>query len=154
MKNALELMKSDHETVKELFEKYESLSDRADNSKEQLARQITGELEVHAKLEETLFYPALRKKRSEDAKEAVREAVEEHLQMKRLINDIGKMTPQDEQFDAKMKVLREEVEHHVEEEENEMFQEAERLFAKSVLKELGMEMAKAKERLMTGQKAS
>jgi iron-sulfur cluster repair protein YtfE (RIC family) len=88
--------------------------------------QIKGALEVHAAIEEEIFYPAVKKARSEEVKGEVRKAYEEHKQVKALLAAIAEISPYDESYSAKIKVLKEDVEHHVKEEEGEMFPDARR----------------------------
>lgn len=116
----VEMLKEDHKKVKELFEEFESAEGR---ERGQIAHTAIQELEVHADLEETLIYPAIRKEIEED--EMMNEAVEEHHLVHVLIKELKKLKPNDERFHAKFKVLGELVKHHIEEEENEMLPQAE-----------------------------
>ena len=138
--NALELLKEDHQTVASLFEQAESTEKEA--QKKRLFEQIASALEAHTHIEETIFYPALQEQ--EELKDLVMEAFEEHKQVKTLIREMGNLTDGSEKFDAKLKVMKENVEHHVEEEENEMFPQVEQLFDESQLEELGQQMEEAK----------
>lgn len=110
--DAIALLKADHRTVEDLFEKFEATSGKS--SKHKLARQICTELKVHTLIEEEIFYPAFRGKIEEDTLD---EAYVEHDGAKVLINDIEAGSPEDDFYDAKVKVLSEEIEHHVHEEE-------------------------------------
>jgi iron-sulfur cluster repair protein YtfE (RIC family) len=112
-----------------------------------LFTQIQQELDVHARVEEELFYPALKAVRSEEAKDLVREAAEEHRVAKVLLADLAQMQPDAEQYKAKVTVLREYVAHHVKEEENEMFAQATKHLSQKRLVELGAAMATRKETL-------
>lgn len=124
---ATEVLKTDHATVKGLFRDYDKLGDGAVAGKQKLFDRIKEELEVHAAIEEEIFYPAISELGEEkDAEETVREALEEHKIVKTLLAELSGIGPEDEAFDAKMKVLSENVEHHADEEEDEMFP----LFAK------------------------
>ncbi len=142
--DATRLLTEDHRRVEELFEQFEKAS--GDGRKEKLARQICTELKVHAMLEEEIFYPALRGKISEDDLD---EAMVEHDGAKLLINEIEAGGPDDDYYDAKVKVLQEQIEHHVKEEEKQqgnIFQQAR---ATDVdLDALGERMAARKEELM------
>ena len=109
--DAIALLKADHRKVEELFEKFESARS---GSKQALAEQICNELKIHATIEEELFYPALKGKIEE---ETLNEAYVEHDGAKVLINDITAGGPDDAFYDAKVKVLSEEIKHHVKEEE-------------------------------------
>ena len=113
--NAIELLESQHREVETLFRKIEKA---AGPEKEDLFDQIADALAIHASIEEKHFYPATRSQRTEDD---LREAVEEHLSIKRIIADLLECDPEDPQFEAKVIVLKEQVEHHVKEEEEELF---------------------------------
>jgi hemerythrin superfamily protein len=117
--DAISLLIEEHEQVKALFEQYEELGDRANVSKHKLALQICEALTQHALKEEEIFYPAVRKAIKDD--DLMDEALVEHASAKDLIAQIQTMEPGDDLFDAKVKVLSEMIEHHVEEEEGEMF---------------------------------
>ena len=113
--DAIALLKADHRTVEELFEKFENA--RGDGRKRKLAQQICMELIIHSKIEEEIFYPACEGKVEEDL---IKEAYVEHDGAKVLIAEIEAGGPDDEFYDAKVKVLSEQIEHHVEEEEKRM----------------------------------
>jgi len=142
--DAIQLLTEDHRKVEQLFEQFE----KADGSsqKEEIARRICTELKVHAMLEEEIFYPALRGKISEDDLD---EAYVEHDGAKLLINDIEAGGADEEFYDAKVKVLQEQIEHHVKEEEKEqdnIFSQARK--ADVDLEALGEQMAARKAELM------
>lgn len=118
--DAISLLIQDHELVKDLFEQFESLTDRAKVSKKRLADEICAELTMHTLLEEEIFYPAVRGAGKEFA-DLIDEAVVEHASAKQLIAEIEAMDPGEDLYDAKVKVLSEMIEHHVKEEEEEMF---------------------------------
>jgi hypothetical protein len=142
--NAIELLTEDHRAVEALFEKFEKAG--ADEKKETLARRICLELKVHAMLEEEILYPALRGKIDDDDLD---EAYVEHDGAKVLINDIEAGTPDDQFYEAKVKVLKEEIEHHIEEEEKEsdnLFSQARKTDVD--LDALGVQMAARKAELM------
>jgi hemerythrin superfamily protein len=113
--DAVALLKEDHRTVEELFAKFEKAS--GDDRKKKLADEICMELTIHAMIEEEIFYPACEGKVEEDL---LSEAYVEHDGAKVLISEIEAGSPSDEYFDAKVKVLSEQIEHHVEEEEKRM----------------------------------
>jgi hemerythrin-like domain-containing protein len=115
MANAIEMLRGDHEKVQKLFQQFEQSDE---NTKEQITKQTLHELEIHATLEEEIFYPAAREQVDE---EAIDEALEEHHVAKLLLAELKKMRPGDDRFDAKYKVLAESVKHHIEEEERELF---------------------------------
>lgn len=142
---ATQLLRSDHATVKQLFRRFERAGDRARETKQKVFEQIKQELEVHTKIEETIFYPAVENEVSGSADE-VHEAIEEHAVVKNLLSELAATAPQDDEFDARMKVLIENVEHHIQEEEGEMFPRVEQL-PEARLLELGREMRARKETL-------
>jgi hemerythrin-like domain-containing protein len=144
---ATSLLKEDHQKVRALFRKFEAAGERAYQTKKGLYEDIKSELDIHAQIEEQIFYPAVRDMRSKEGGDLVAEAVEEHTIVKRLLSELEDVTPQDEEFDAKMKVLMENVEHHADEEEKEMFPEAKRVLGADRLEELGLELEEMKESL-------
>ena len=113
--DAIALLKQDHRTVEDLFAKFEKAS--GDGRKQSLAEEICLELSVHAQIEEEIFYPACEGKVDEDL---LKESYVEHDGAKVLIDEIIAGEPSDEFYDAKVKVLQEEIEHHVEEEEKRL----------------------------------
>ncbi|PHV18035.1 hemerythrin [Janthinobacterium sp. BJB303] len=141
--NAINLLLKDHKAVKALFTQYENLSDRSLATKKKLADQICQELTVHTQLEEEIFYPAVRRP-IRDA-DLMDEALVEHASAKELIAQIEAMDPADDLYDAKVKVLSEQIEHHVGEEEGDMFPKVRQ--AGVDLEALGREMAARKEQL-------
>jgi hemerythrin superfamily protein len=128
--DAIALLKQDHRTVEELFEKFENAS--GSERKRKLAEEICLELSVHAEIEEEIFYPACEGKVDEDL---LKESYVEHDGAKVLIAEIMNGGPDDEYYDAKVKVLQEEIEHHVQEEEKRL----EGLFAQARKAELDMD---------------
>lgn len=143
--NALDLLKKQHEEVSKLFKKYDKLGEDAGEEKQELFEQIADRLAAHATIEEKFFYPSIK---SEGTEDIVREALEEHLSVKRLISDLLDMEPDDEAFDAKIQVLREQIEHHVEEEEDDMFKKVRKECSKEQLEDLGLQMEDEYEELM------
>jgi hemerythrin-like domain-containing protein len=146
--NAVQLLKDDHKKVKGLFREFESAGDRAYKTKQEIAEKVFLELEVHSKVEEEIFYPAVRERADKEGQEIVQESLEEHHVVDVLINELRGLDPQDERFDAKFKVLSENVEHHIEEEEKEMLPDAEKLL-RDDLERLGQQMADRKQHLMS-----
>jgi iron-sulfur cluster repair protein YtfE (RIC family) len=142
-KDALSLLKGDHDDVKKLFKEIEAEEDQG-----AIFNQIKEALEAHATIEEEIFYPAVKKARSEEVKDEVREAYEEHKQVKALLAAITEISPEDESYSAKIKVLKEDVEHHVEEEEGEMFPDA-RKYLRDKLQDRGAQMRARKDELET-----
>jgi hypothetical protein len=146
MPDAVEMLKHDHAQVKDLFRQYEATGDRAYQKKQRIAEEVFTELEVHTTLEEELFYPAMKRKTDQDGKDLVAEAVEEHHVVTTLMKELKGLDPKDERYDAKFKVLMENVEHHIEEEEGEMFPEAEEVLGDR-LERLGTQMQARKQQL-------
>ena len=147
--DALELLAEDHKLVNELFEQLEAAED--EKEKRKIFREIKTELDTHARLEETIFYPAM-KERSE-LKDMVAESLKEHKQVKTLLRDIGKLKSGSDRFDPKIETLMESVKHHAEEEEEgKTFPKVRKLFKKDELETLGEELEAAKNKRQ--QKAS
>ena len=132
---AIDLLESQHREVEELFEQLEDAEDR--DECEQIFIQLADKLATHAKIEETHFYPAVKANRTE---EILLESLEEHLAIKRVLADLVEMDLDDETFEAKVKVLQEQVEHHVEEEENDLFPKVKKIFSEDELIAIAQEM--------------
>ena len=139
--NAVELLKADHEVVSGLFEKVKA-TDEAEHP--QIFTKIKAELDVHAHIEESLFYPKLLEEGDEELSSLVREGIEEHRQVKMFLRELHALAEQSDKFEAKLKVLMEDIEHHVKEEEGEMFPLVEDQFDSEVLDELGDAMEEEK----------
>jgi hemerythrin superfamily protein len=121
IRKATTLLKEDHRTVKRLFAEFDKLEDSETTELARIFEEVKKELMVHAQIEEEIFYPAVEKAENDEAQELVREAHEEHRLAKMLIEEISAMQADDDQFCAKMKVLKDSVLHHAEEEESEIF---------------------------------
>lgn len=135
--NALELLKEDHDRVDQLFQKVKANED-GDNTA--VFEKIKEELEVHTHIEETIFYPALIEEGDEELKAIVLEGIEEHRQAKMFLREIAALSDDSEKFTPKIKVLMEDIEHHVMEEEGEMFKMVKEQFEEATLEELGKAM--------------
>lgn len=142
--NAISLLMKDHKDVKALFAQYDALSDRSFATKKKLAEQICHELTVHTQIEEEIFYPAVRRPIHDG--DLMDEAVVEHASAKELIAQILSMEPTEDLYDAKVTVLSEQIEHHVKEEEGDMFPKVRKTAVD--LDALGEQMAARKEKLM------
>jgi hemerythrin superfamily protein len=136
---ATALLKNQHREVKALFKKVESTEDP--ETRRQLLDEIGEQLKTHTRIEEEIFYPAVRDVGTEKAQEMVDEAFEEHHVVDLVLAELPDVDPEDERFAAKMTVLRELVLHHADEEEEEMFPMAEKKLGADQLKELGDTMA-------------
>ena len=150
--NAFTLLKADHKKVAGILEKIDSTTERGVKTREELFTQLKTELDVHARIEEEIFYPAL-----EDAKETreiTLEAFEEHRLVKQLLTELEKMDKGDEQWTARFTVLKENIEHHVEEEEGEMFPKARKVLNDGEAEELGTRLEEAKNKQLKAAAAS
>jgi hemerythrin superfamily protein len=143
--DAIELLTSQHDEVKALFKQFDELGERATTSKKKLANEICEQLIMHTQIEEEIFYPALRSV-SKEMEDMLDEALVEHASAKDLISQVQEMEPGDDLYDAKVTVLGEYIEHHVEEEEEEMFPKVRKL--KLDLDALGAEMAARRDELL------
>lgn len=139
--DAFKLLQADHRNVAALFDELEQASGKAKLS---VFNEIKTELELHAHIEEKVFYPALEKPR--ETKELTLEAYEEHAQVKKLLRELSKTRSPNEEWEAKAKVLQENVEHHVEEEENELFPKAQQVLSEEELEDLGERLQAEKSR--------
>ncbi len=138
--DALELLKQDHQKVKELFEQAE---DTEGEDQQEVFEEIKTELETHARIEETVFYPAVQE--HEELKDMVLESLEEHKQIKTLLREMDSLASDSEKFEPKLKVLMENVEHHAEEEEEgKMFPKLRQIMGKQKLEQLGADLEAAK----------
>ena len=140
--DAIELLKKDHEKVSGIFEKLEPTTERATKTREELFTQLKQELDVHARIEETIFYPAILE--AAETRDITLEAFEEHKVVKQLLAELEATSKNEEEWTAKLKVLKENVEHHVEEEEGEMFKNARKVLSREQVEELGTRMEAAK----------
>ena len=150
--DAFKLLKQDHEKVSGIFEKLEPTTERAVKTREELFTQLKQELDVHAQIEEQIFYPAI--KDADETHEITLEAYEEHAVVKQLLAELDAESKETEEWGAKLTVLKENVEHHVEEEEGEMFSKAKKVLSSEQLEELGTRMEEAKQQLKSRAAAS
>ncbi|MEX2274800.1 MAG: hemerythrin domain-containing protein [Actinomycetota bacterium] len=145
--DAITLLKNDHEKVKGLLEKVDSTTERGVKTREELFGKIKTELTVHEAIEEEIFYPAL--KEHVKTKEITLEAYEEHHVVDEIMGEIERTPFDDERWGAKFTVMKENLEHHIEEEENQMFKQARQVLDKGELESLGGRMAARKEALLS-----
>lgn len=136
----IELIKEDHRRVEALFEEYEAFGDDAYAQKAELVATIIDELEAHTEMEETIAYPVFREAFDDEGDKKVEEAYAEHDVAKNLMEDLKTLDPQDPQFDAKVKVLKENIEHHVGEEEDDLLPSAEENVSGEEMARIGQEM--------------
>ncbi|MDQ3956474.1 MAG: hemerythrin domain-containing protein [Actinomycetota bacterium] len=140
--NAIELLKQDHREMEKLLEKLDSTTDRGVKAREELFTRIKKEMTAHEAIEEEIFYPALKK--HAEAKEIVLEGFEEHHVVDLLLGELEQVSYDDETWGAKASVMKENVEHHIEEEEDDMFDKAEKLLDDDELESLGERMQNRK----------
>lgn len=140
--DAFELLKNDHKKVSGIFEKLEPTTERGVKTREELFAQLKNELDVHARIEEEIFYPSI--KEAKETHDITLEAFEEHKVVKTLLAELDALAKDDETWGAKLTVLKENVEHHVEEEEGEMFKSARKVLSEEEIEALGERMEAAK----------
>ena len=140
--NAFNLLKSDHEKVAGILTSIEETTERAAKGREELFARLKQELDLHAKIEEEIFYPALEE--SEETREVTLEAYEEHRLVKQLLAELEVEPKDTEEWTAKFTVLKENIEHHVEEEEGEMFKNARKVLSEDEVETLGNRLQEAK----------
>jgi hemerythrin-like domain-containing protein len=141
--DALTMLEEDHKKVKKLLTELEATTERGVQKRERLFATIKGELTVHEIIEEEIFYPEL--KSHPKAEDIVLEGFEEHHVVDLLMGELEKLDVSDETWGAKAKVMKENIEHHIEEEEGEMFKAARQVFDRRELDDLGQRMAARKE---------
>jgi hypothetical protein len=147
--DAMSLLKQDHQKVKKMLVELESTTERGVKTREELFTKVKQELVVHESIEEEIFYPAL--KEHPKTKEIALEAYEEHHVVDTVMAEIEGVAYDDESWGAKFKVMKENLEHHIEEEEGEMFQQAKQVFDDDELAQLGESMMARKEELLRQQ---
>jgi hemerythrin superfamily protein len=138
MPNAITMLKSDHATIKRLLRELSETTERAVKQREALVGEIERELKAHAQAEEEVFYPAFKAAAEKsDAVDLFYEAAEEHHVVDMVLPALKVANPKSKEFTAKAKVLKDLIEHHVKEEEGQMFAKARQLFNEDELRELG-----------------
>jgi hemerythrin superfamily protein len=142
--DAIQLLTDDHRTVEKLFTSYEQTDDREEQTR--IAHQVVHELAVHGEIEELLFYPRIRDHLGDSEAD---EAIHEHVEIKQTLNELDKLTADDEGFDARMRELMAEVRHHVEEEESDIFPRFREVVPAEDLRNLGAQLERAKKLVPT-----
>lgn len=151
MPNAIELLKQDHDNVRALLKELTDTPNNAHTKREELLGKIRSELEIHTRLEEEIFYPTFRQANGSEHGELYHESMEEHhLVEDMVIPDVGSADLGTDEFAGRAKVLRELVEHHAEDEEEEMFPMARKAMTEDELEELGEKMQARKQELQQG----
>ena len=147
--DAMSLLKEDHEKVKKILAELESTTERGVKTREELFTKVKQDLVVHEAIEEEIFYPAL--KEHPKTKEIALEGYQEHHVVDTVMAEIEGVAYDDEKWGAKFKVMKENLEHHIEEEEGEMFKQAKQVFDEDELAQLGKSMLARKEELIRQQ---
>jgi hemerythrin-like domain-containing protein len=145
--DALTLLRKDHDKVKSLLRELEPTTERAVKTRAELFSRLKSELTVHEIIEEEIFYPTL--KQHPKAKDIVLEGYEEHNVVDTLMGELESLSVEDETWGAKAKVMIENIEHHIEEEEGEMFSKARQVFDRDELEQLGKAMETRKTEAMS-----
>lgn len=146
--NAVDMLREDHDKVRELLSQLSETTSRATKKRSDLLEKIKKEILLHTQIEEEVFYPAFRDSDVEESKKLFYEAKEEHRAVDELVlPDLETTEPGSDEFSGRMKVLKEMIEHHAEEEEKEIFPKAKKVFSKEELEELGQRMAERKQEL-------
>jgi hemerythrin-like domain-containing protein len=146
--NAIKMLKGDHDRVQELFKEFEAAGERAYEKKRGIAEQVFTELEIHTRLEEEIFYPAVQARAGQEGEELIAESLQEHHVVDVLMREMRKLDPGNDAYQAKFQVLMENVEHHIEEEEGEMFPMASERLG-DTLDSLGAQMGERRQELQT-----
>lgn len=146
--DALKLLRQDHDHVKTILVKLDDTTERAEKGRERALANLKTQLQAHETIEEEIFYPAL--KRFAEAREIVLEGYEEHDVVDTIMRELEATPFDDETWAAKFTVMKENLEHHIEEEEGEMFEHARDVMSDEELADLGEQMAARKEALLNG----
>jgi hypothetical protein len=141
--NAISLLKADHDKVKKMLDEGESTTERGVKTRTELLAELKAELTIHERIEEEIFYPAL--KSHPKATDIVLEGYEEHHVVDEIMGELEETDVSDETWSAKFKVMKENIEHHIEEEEGEMFKQARSVFDTDELETLGARMMELKQ---------
>lgn len=141
--NAFSLLKADHEKVAGMLETIGGTTERAVKGRDELFTKLKQELDLHAMIEEEIFYPALEE--ADETRDITLEAYEEHRLVKQLLNELEAERKDTEEWTAKFTVLKENIEHHVEEEEGEMFKKARQVLSEEEIESLGERLREAKQ---------
>jgi hemerythrin superfamily protein len=150
--NAFQLLKEDHQKVDSIFQQLEPTTERAEKTRQELFAKLRMELDIHTQIEEQVFYPSI--KQAAETREITLEGFEEHHIVKTIISEMEELAVTDEHWTAKLKVLKENVEHHVEEEESEMFQKVRNVLSEDEINQLGEQMMEMKKQLQEQAKAA
>ena len=141
--DAIALLKADHDKVKKMLADGEETTERAEKTRTELFDRLKSEMLIHEQIEEEIFYPAL--KSHPKARDIVLEGYEEHHVVDEIMGELEATPVTDETWGAKFKVMKENIEHHIEEEEGEMFKQARQVFDADELEQLGVRMMELKQ---------
>jgi len=141
--NAIELLKKDHDVVDKLFQKVDA-TEESEHPK--IFEKIKAELDVHAHIEEVVFYPVLIEEGDKELADLTKEGIEEHRQAKMFLKEMANLADESDKFEPKLTVLMEDIKHHVMEEEGEMFKMVKEQFSAERLEELGKELEAEKKK--------
>jgi hypothetical protein len=141
--NAITLLKADHDKFKKMLAEGESTTERGEKTRTELFANLKAELSIHERIEEEIFYPAL--KSHPKAKDIVLEGYEEHHVVDEIMGELEATDVTDETWGAKFTVMKENIEHHIEEEEGDMFKQARQVFDDNELEDLGRRMQELKQ---------
>jgi hemerythrin-like domain-containing protein len=141
--NAIELLKQDHKEASALMDQIKAGDTGDGRSTRELFNELNSALQLHTKIEEEIFYPALRN--HDETRDMISEAFEEHREVKEMLAELSTMSPGNQGFMDRFSELKDSVEHHVEEEENELFPKAEKILGQSRLMEMGSQMQQMKQ---------
>lgn len=142
--NVLKVLKKDHSMVKSLFNKFSRTGKSSHEKRAELFEQIRRELQIHSRAEEQIFYPVIKALNGTESRKLISEAVRQHKEIDELLTQISRFKPSDKNFEEKIETLFEHVDHHIEEEEGEIFQLAEENCSEEQLKELGRQIEERK----------
>lgn len=148
--NAIELLKDDHDKVDRLFQKVKATEEGKEHK--ELFKKIKAELDAHTHIEEVIFYPRL--KQEKELEDITLEGIEEHHQAKMFLRELANLSEDSEKFEPKLKVLMEDITHHVQEEEGKMFPDVQKIINESELEELGKRMEEERAKFQKTQSAS
>jgi hemerythrin superfamily protein len=142
--NVLNILKKDHSTVRSLFNKYSRAGKSSHEKKLEIFEQIRRELQIHARAEQEIFYPAIKAMNGTESRKLVTEALKEHAEADELLTKISRLKPTDKSFDESVEMLLEYVDHHVEHEEGEIFQFAAENYSEEELNDIGKQIEERK----------
>src|ERR1051326_458076 len=142
--NAIKLLTEDHKEAMSLIEQLENADNQTGTNpiQTEVFNKLKTALTIHTNIEEQVFYPAMEK--FEETRDMIREAYREHQEVDRLLNEMSALSPHQEEFQDKLSELKDSIEHHVDEEENDLFPQAEELCGQSRLEEMGRQMEQIK----------